>query len=63
MIALEGVCQPDFEVELAVITKKDKWISKFRRLTANLQDVARQKADLAQVTIGVKLKTSQNRTN
>ena len=48
MIALEGVSQPDFEIELANIADKDIWISKFRRLIADLEDVAYQKADLAQ---------------
>ena len=48
MIALEGVSQPDFEIELANIADKYIWISKFRYLTDDLEDVARQKADLAQ---------------
>ena len=48
MIALAGVSQPDFEIELADITVKDIWISKFRSLAADLEDVARQKADVAQ---------------
>ena len=48
MIALEGMSQPDFEIELANIADKDIWISKFRYLTDDLEDVARQKADLAQ---------------
>ena len=47
MIALAGVSQPDFEIELADIADKDIWISKFRRLAADLEDVTRQKADLA----------------
>ena len=47
MIALEDVSQPDFEIELANIADKDMCISKFRRLTADLENVARQKADLA----------------
>ena len=47
MIALGGVSQPDFEIELADIADKDIWISKFRRLAADLEDVTRQKADLA----------------
>ena len=45
---MAGVSQPDFEIELADIEDKDIWISKFRRLAADLEDVARQKADLAQ---------------
>ena len=48
MIALAGMSQPDFEIELADIVDKDIWISKFRRLAADLEDVACQKADLAQ---------------
>ena len=48
MIALEGVSQPDFEVESANIVDRDIWISKFRCLRADLEDVARQNADLAQ---------------
>ena len=44
MIALEDLSQPDFEIELA---NKDLWISKFRCLTADFEDVALQKADLA----------------
>ncbi|XP_059819265.1 uncharacterized protein LOC132390733 [Hypanus sabinus] len=46
--ALAGVSQPDLEMELADIADKDIWVSKFRRLTADLEDVARQKAILAQ---------------
>ncbi|XP_059838446.1 general transcription factor II-I repeat domain-containing protein 2A-like isoform X1 [Hypanus sabinus] len=46
--ALAGVSQPDLEMELANIADKDTWVSKFRRLTADLEDVARQKAVLAQ---------------
>ena len=48
MIALAGVSQPDFEIELADIADKDIWITKFRRLAADLEDVARQNADLGQ---------------
>ena len=48
MIVLKGVSQPDFEIELADIADKDIWISKFRSLTADLENLARQKADLAQ---------------
>ena len=48
MIALAGVSQPDFEIELADIADKDIWISKFRCLAADLEDVTRQKPDLAQ---------------
>ncbi|XP_059835935.1 general transcription factor II-I repeat domain-containing protein 2A-like [Hypanus sabinus] len=46
--ALAGVSQPDLEMELGDIADKDIWVSKFRRLTADLEDVARQKAVLAQ---------------
>ncbi|XP_059819303.1 general transcription factor II-I repeat domain-containing protein 2-like [Hypanus sabinus] len=46
--ALAGVSKPDLEMELADIANKDIWVSKFRRLTADLEDVARQKAVLAQ---------------
>ena len=43
--AFAGVSQPDLEMELA---DKDIWVSKFKRLTADLEDVARQKVVLAQ---------------
>ncbi|XP_059849459.1 general transcription factor II-I repeat domain-containing protein 2A-like [Hypanus sabinus] len=46
--ALAGVSKPDLEMELAEIADKDIWVSKFRCLTADLEDVARQKAVLAQ---------------
>ncbi|KAK0152201.1 hypothetical protein N1851_006434 [Merluccius polli] len=45
---LSSVSQPDLEIELADIADKDLWVSKFQRLTADLEDVARQKAMLAQ---------------
>ncbi|XP_039186129.1 general transcription factor II-I repeat domain-containing protein 2-like [Crotalus tigris] len=48
MTAFVGVSQPDLEMELADIADKDMWVSKFQRLTANLENVARQKAVLAQ---------------
>ncbi|KAF4074264.1 hypothetical protein AMELA_G00237410 [Ameiurus melas] len=35
-------------MELADIADKDMWVSKFKRLTADLEDVSRQKAVLAQ---------------
>jgi len=35
-------------MELADIADKDIWVSKFKRLIADLEDVARQKAVLAQ---------------
>ncbi|XP_067094207.1 general transcription factor II-I repeat domain-containing protein 2B-like [Osmerus mordax] len=44
----KGVSQPDLEMELADIADKEIWVSKFKRLTADLEDVARQKAVLAQ---------------
>jgi len=43
-----GVSQLGLELELADIANKDIWVSKFKRLTDNLEDVARQKATLAQ---------------
>lgn len=46
--AMAGVSHPDLEMELADIADKDIWVSKFKRLTADLEDVARQKAVLAQ---------------
>ncbi|XP_069460653.1 general transcription factor II-I repeat domain-containing protein 2-like [Ambystoma mexicanum] len=48
MTAFAGVSQPDLEMELADIADKDIWVSKFKCLTATLEDVARQKAILAQ---------------
>ncbi len=47
MSAFTGVSQPDLEIELADIADKDLWVSKFKRLTADLEHVARQKAILA----------------
>lgn len=50
--AFAGVSQPDLELdlelELADIADKDMWVSKFKPLTDDLEDVARQKATLAQ---------------
>uniref|UniRef100_A0A8C1I0R4 HAT C-terminal dimerisation domain-containing protein n=1 Tax=Cyprinus carpio carpio TaxID=630221 RepID=A0A8C1I0R4_CYPCA len=43
-----GVIQADLEMELANIADKDLWVSKFKSLTAELEDVTRQKAQLAQ---------------
>lgn len=48
MTAFAGVSLPDLEMELADIADKDIWVSKFKCLTATLEDVARQKAILAQ---------------
>lgn len=42
-----GVNQADLEMEMADIADKDLWASKFKRLTAKLEDVTRQKAQLA----------------
>lgn len=49
MSAFTGVSQPDLEIELADIADKELWVSKFKSLTADLEDVARQKAILAQM--------------
>ena len=46
--AFAGISQPDLELELADIADKDMWVSKFKRLADDLEDVARQKATLAQ---------------
>lgn len=43
-----GVNQADLEMEMADIADKDLWVSKFKCLTAELEDVTRQKAQLAQ---------------
>ena len=43
--AFAGISQPDLELELA---DKDMWVSKFKHLADDLEDVARQKATLAQ---------------
>ncbi|KAM3841446.1 general transcription factor II-I repeat domain-containing protein 2-like [Vipera latastei] len=48
MTAFADVSQSDLEMELADIADKNMWVSKFQRLTDNLEDVARQKAILAQ---------------
>lgn len=48
MSAFPGVSRPDLEIELADIADKDLWVSKFKSLTAELEDVARQKAILGQ---------------
>jgi hypothetical protein len=47
MSAFTFVSQPDLEIELADIADKEVWVSKFKSLTADLEDVARQKAILA----------------
>ena len=43
-----GVNQADLEMEMADIADKDLWVSKFKSLTAELEDVSRQKAHAAQ---------------
>ncbi|KAK3515039.1 hypothetical protein QTP70_004029 [Hemibagrus guttatus] len=48
MTAFASVSQPELEMELDDIADKDIWVSKFKHLTANVEDVARQKAILAQ---------------
>lgn len=48
MTAFTAISQPDLEMELADILDKDVWVSKFKCLTVSLEDVARQKAILAQ---------------
>ena len=45
MTSFTNVSLPD--LELADIADKDVWVSKFRSLTPNLEDLARQKAMLA----------------
>ena len=48
MTSFTNVSLPDLEIELAGIADKNVWVSKFRSLTPNLEDLARQKAMLAQ---------------
>lgn len=43
-----AVNQADLEMEMADIADKELWVSKFKRLTAKLEEVTRQKAQLAQ---------------
>ena len=43
-----GVNQADLEMEIADIADKDLWVSKFKSLTAALEDFTRQKACAAQ---------------
>lgn len=43
-----GVNQSDLEMEMADIADKDLWVSKFKCLTAELEDVSRQKANAVQ---------------
>ncbi|XP_058041846.1 TATA box-binding protein-associated factor RNA polymerase I subunit D isoform X1 [Ahaetulla prasina] len=44
MTAFEGVSQPVLDMELADIADKEIWMSKFKCLAADLEDVALQKA-------------------
>ncbi|CAI5687214.1 general transcription factor II-I repeat domain-containing protein 2B [Oreochromis niloticus] len=46
-VAFTRVSKPDLEIELADIADKDLWVNKFKTLTADLEEVARQKATLA----------------
>lgn len=46
-VAFTGVSKSDLENELADIADKDLWVNKFKSLTADLEEVARQKASLA----------------
>lgn len=46
--AFEEVSQPELEMELADIADKELWVSKFKSLRTELEDLARQKATLAQ---------------
>ena len=48
MTAFTAVNQCTFELELADIADKDVWVSKFRSLRTDLEDLARQKATLRQ---------------
>ena len=48
MTAFTAVNQSTLELELADIADKDVWVSKFRSLRADLEDLARQKATLRQ---------------
>lgn len=45
--AFTGVSQLDLEIELADIVDKELWVSKFKNLTADLEEVAHQKPVLA----------------
>lgn len=56
-----GVNQADLEMEMADIADKDLWVSKFKSLTAELEDVTHQKAYAA--ANGAKLKASQHLRN
>ena len=63
MTAFTAVNQYTLELELADIADKDVWVSKFRSLRADLEDLARQKATLRQTTNGVTLKSFKNQTS
>ncbi|KAK0139586.1 General transcription factor II-I repeat domain-containing protein 2B [Merluccius polli] len=45
-VAFTGVSKPDLEIELADIADKDLWVNKFKSLTADIEEVACQKATL-----------------
>ncbi|XP_028299320.1 general transcription factor II-I repeat domain-containing protein 2A [Gouania willdenowi] len=45
-VAFTGVSKPDLEIELVDIADKDLWVNKFKSLTADIEEVARQKATL-----------------
>ena len=46
--AFAGISQLDLELELADIADKDMWVSKFKRLADDLEDVARHKVTFVQ---------------
>ena len=46
--AFAGISQSDLDLELTDIADKGMWVSKFKRLADDLEEVARQKATLAQ---------------
>ena len=48
MTPFAAVSQPDLEMELVDIADKDIWVSEFKCLTADLEDVSHQKAILTQ---------------
>uniref|UniRef100_A0A674PAJ3 General transcription factor II-I repeat domain-containing protein 2A-like n=2 Tax=Takifugu rubripes TaxID=31033 RepID=A0A674PAJ3_TAKRU len=45
--AFTGVSKPDLEIELADIADKVLWVNKFKSLSADLEEVVRQRATLA----------------
>lgn len=46
-VAFTGVSMPNLEIELANVADKDWWVNKFKSLTADLEEIACQKATLA----------------